>query len=128
MKCENCGSDVRSNQKFCTSCGGELNFTQEEMQYRPTAGKSFEYTDKGSILNFDRMITPSIIKFIFGLGVFIAAILSVITFLTLEGFTGLIAATFVFFVLTIVVRLNCEIIIVIFKIHECLVDIRRRDL
>lgn len=74
---------------------------------------------------FDKMITPTIIKFLFWVGV----ALSVIAGLAML-FQGGVSS--LFGILTIVIgplftRLYCELLIVIFKIHENLVAIRQQS-
>ncbi len=76
------------------------------------------------LLNFDSMITPSIIKIIYYIGV-VAVVLSGIALLFQGGpatFGGLI-----WIVLgPLVVRVYCELLIVMFKVNENLKEINER--
>lgn len=76
----------------------------------------------GSLFSFDRMITPKIIQIIFyiGLVVFVLAGVGIILTGELSPVVGLL----VIIVGPLLVRVNCELIIVIFKIHEALQSIR----
>lgn len=74
---------------------------------------------------FDKMITPTIIKFLFWIGVILTLIAGV-AMLFQGGVSSLLG------ILTIVIgplfiRLYCELLIVIFKIHENIVVIRQQS-
>lgn len=126
MKCQECGTRVSWDQKFCTSCGSEVEFVVDESPNLGSGQESFKEMNTGSIINFDRMITPSIIKILFLVGVAVAAVLSITMAIFTGGFVGFLLGMFLFLVLVIVSRVNCEIIIVIFKIHESLVAIKNK--
>lgn len=77
------------------------------------------------------MITPGIIKIIFILGIALTTILGLSMIIRGMGayfgggalvFMGLLTII----VGPILVRVNCELIMVLFKIHESLEDIRRK--
>ncbi|GEK89684.1 MULTISPECIES: DUF4282 domain-containing protein [Alkalibacterium] len=78
---------------------------------------------KDSFFNFDTMITPKIIQIIFYIGLAVSIV---------SGLTTIISGDSVFLGLAIliigplVIRVNCELVIVIFKIHEALQDMRYR--
>ncbi|WP_368646206.1 DUF4282 domain-containing protein [Alkalibacterium putridalgicola] len=78
---------------------------------------------KDSFFNFDTMITPKIIQIIFYIGLAISVV---------SGLTTMFSGDSVFLGLAIlvigplVIRVNCELVIVIFKIHEALQDMRYR--
>lgn len=76
---------------------------------------------KKSFFKFDSMITPNIIQLLFYIG---------LGFSVLAGFLMITAGDSTFLGLMVMVlgplliRINCEMIIVLFKIHEALQDIR----
>ncbi len=86
---------------------------------------------KGTFLNFDKMITPAIIKIIFIIGIALTTIIGLSMVIRGAGayFGG--GLLVIFGLLTIIlgpifVRINCELMIVLFKIHESLEEIRRK--
>lgn len=83
----------------------------------------------GKFLKFDRMMTPIIIKTIFWLGVLFSIIagLFMIGYGILSsnaGFPQMIIGVIILFLGPFVIRINCEMLIVFFKMQESLVDIR----
>lgn len=90
-----------------------------------------ENLGEGKFFSFDKMITPAIIKFIFIIGIVSTTLIGIgmiISGLTssfgggAQVFTGLL----ILISGPVLVRINCELMIVMFKIHEALEDIRRR--
>lgn len=83
----------------------------------------YGHTDRRahSFFKFDRMVTPKIIEviFIIGLVVTVLAGLAVMS-------ESMMAGVLVILIGPLMIRINCELIIVIFKIHEALQDIRQR--
>ncbi|WP_423188956.1 DUF4282 domain-containing protein [Alkalibacterium sp. f15] len=76
-----------------------------------------------SFFKFDNMITPKIIQIIFFLGLVISVLAGLLMIVAGDmAFAGLV----VIIMGPLLVRVNCEIIIVLFKIHEALQDIRYR--
>jgi len=93
-----------------------------------------------SFLNFERMITPIIIKILFWIGLIASAISGVVIFISLLimgisdgsfgaiilGFLGGIVAGILSFVLgALVTRIYSELLILIFQINESLTDIKQ---
>lgn len=85
----------------------------------------------GKFFSFDKMITPVIIKIIFIIGLIITTLIGLsMVFSGLRAHYG--GGVQVFFGLIILifgpvfVRVNCELMIVVFKIHEALEDIKRK--
>lgn len=77
----------------------------------------------GSFFNFDTMITPKIIQIIFYIGLAISIVSGLTTMFSEESvFLGLA----ILIIGPLVIRVNCELVIVIFKIHEALQDMRYR--
>lgn len=84
-----------------------------------------------SFLSFDKMITPGIIKIVFliGLGVSVLASLAMIImgFNSYYGGGAQVFFGILMLVLSpIIVRVQCELLIIMFKIHESLEDIKRK--
>lgn len=78
------------------------------------------------LINFDNMITPTIIKILFYIGVAASVLMSLVIMFT-GGWAVLLGL--IWLVLgPILVRVYCELLIVIFKIHESLVAIRRNTM
>ena len=71
-------------------------------------------------LSFKKMITPIIIQVLFWLGVIVVVIASLLNMFTQSFFYGL----GMLILGPILVRVYCEILIVLFKIHGCLEAIR----
>ena len=78
--------------------------------------------------NFDSMITPIIIKIVFwiGLGASVLTGLGIIiTGLEWGGGIQVIGGLLIIVVGPIIVRIYCELLIIMFKMHEALQDIRQ---
>lgn len=76
--------------------------------------------------SFDNMITPTIIKILFWIGVG-ASLLTGLIIMFAGGFAVILGL--IWLVLgPVLVRVYCELLIVIFKIHESLVAIRRNTM
>ncbi|MGD1278226.1 MAG: DUF4282 domain-containing protein [Tepidisphaeraceae bacterium] len=78
--------------------------------------------DVGEFLAFRKMITPLIIQIIFWIGV-VGCVIEAINFFTYGG-SAVIFGLFVLIVGPLVVRIYCELLIVIFRIYSELVAIR----
>ena len=83
----------------------------------------------GGYLSFDKMITPIFIKVAFWLGIIgsilggIGLIISGIASSNL-GFIQIIAGLLVFIIGPLIVRVYCELLIILFKIHESMHDVK----
>lgn len=87
------------------------------------SSNGYEQTGRSaqSFFKFDRMITPRIIEIIFIIGL----VLTVIAGLAVMS-ESIVAGVLIILVGPLMIRINCELIIVVFKIHEALQDIRQR--
>jgi len=74
-------------------------------------------------LSFRTMITPVIIKIIFLIGVVWTVIAALLTML--QGGVNVLAGLIFLFVGPLLVRIYCEILIVIFRINETLTEIKQ---
>lgn len=84
-----------------------------------------------TFLNFDKMITPSIIKIIFYISLGLIALVGLGMIITGIGssygggaqvFGGILFLIFS----PILARVQCELLVIVFKIHEVLVDIKNK--
>jgi len=71
-------------------------------------------------LAFRRFITPVVIQIIFWIGVGVSVIRGVALIATIGGANGIITGLIVLFVGPIAVRVACELIMAVFRIHEAL--------
>jgi putative exporter of polyketide antibiotics len=74
-------------------------------------------------LKFRKMITPIIIQLVFWLLV-AAVLISAIYIMVTGGLAGVFVGLFWFVFGVITVRVYCEMLILLFKMHECLEAIR----
>ena len=83
-------------------------------------------------LNFDKMLTPSIIKFVFWIGSGLTILFGLILMIGgaasdygggIQVFLGLLTILIGPFV----IRIYCELLILFFKIHETLQGLRKGD-
>jgi hypothetical protein len=80
-------------------------------------------------LHFDRMITGDIIKYVFWVLSGICVLMGVVTLLgsLAEGeFVGVLGAILIAVLGPVIIRIYCELMIILFKIHENLVAIRNK--
>jgi hypothetical protein len=79
----------------------------------------------GDFLNFNKMITPTIIKFIFWVGSGFSVLAGLILLFQggMESFFGLV----VMVVGPFMTRIYCELLIVLFKMHEALQTIASKS-
>lgn len=78
-----------------------------------------------TFLNFDKMITPTIIKIIF----YAALVISVLIGLSIMSRGGFfsIVGLIVIIISPLIVRVQCELLIVLFKIYEVLLGIKQSE-
>lgn len=79
-------------------------------------------TNQASFMKFEKMITPSIIQIIFIISVVISVLTGIVFLIGDNSFLGLV----IIVLGPLLSRINCELIIVIFKIHESLQIISRK--
>lgn len=88
-----------------------------------------ESEQMGGYLSFDKMITPIFIKIAFWIGVvgsLIAGIGAIITGLLSEGFgfIQILGGLLVIVIGPLVVRIYCELLIIFFKMHQSINEIK----
>ncbi len=76
------------------------------------------------LLSFDDMITPSIIKIIYYIGM-VGAVLGGIGMVFQGGTSTFIGLVWIVFG-PLIVRVYCELLIVMFKIYQCLKEMNER--
>jgi len=74
-------------------------------------------------LKFDKMIAPVIIQVVFWVGVVVVVLTGLVQLFT-GGFLGVITGLLTIVIGPLIVRLYCEIIIIVFKINDTLHEIR----
>ena len=82
--------------------------------------------------NFDKMITPAIIKVLFWIGIAVVAIIGlsgIVTglFMPYGGGKVVLTGLLTLVIGPIAVRVYCELLIVIFKMHEALEKIANKE-
>ena len=116
MKCANCQTNIPSDAEFCPSCG-------YDNRVKLSPPRVYNQPQKGGFFSFEKMITPSIIKFIFIIGLIIVILFGLMGISSSDSpvFSLLITAFSL-----IMWRVYCELMIVLFKIHENLVQIKNQ--
>ena len=157
MKCVNCEHE-QDKGNFCRRCGTALQgvdelqaekevVSQSETEAATTTSQSVvpplrkpapaaQPSGGGSFvkefLNFDKMITPSIIKFVFWIGSGLTILSGLIMMISgaassygggIQVFLGILTILIGPFV----IRIYCELLILFFKIHETLQEINKRN-
>ena len=145
MYCDNCGQENPDGTRFCAACGHVVNApaaaiastTEAARRLRSaatTAARSPAAKSSASLFsavfgNFDVMVTPKIIWLLVIAQVIggLMGLVSSIALMDQSGGAGLLMliATVVLSLIGIVAsRIFCEFIILLFKIHQALQDIR----
>lgn len=75
-------------------------------------------------ISFDKMLTPTLIKILFWIGVAISVLLGLS--LMFEGDFAVILGLLVIIVGPLITRIYCELLIVFFKIHESLTNLNKK--
>lgn len=76
----------------------------------------------GDFLAFRKMITPLVIQILFWLGVVVAIVMGLVTLVTADGLQKVLGLAMIVGG-PLVVRIYCELLIVMFRINESLTDI-----
>lgn len=82
-----------------------------------------------SFTNFEKMITPVIIKILFWIGVVFSVLMGLILFIggiAGNGGSAVLAGLILMLIGPLFTRVQCELLIVIFKIHETLNEINQK--
>lgn len=128
-----------SNESFGKEEVESSNFTQSTQNRQDTGNQRNnigavpvikEGTRKSSFFNFDKMISPEIIKGLFILSVFISTFaggMMILYWADTEEETFFFLGVFTIIVSPLVTRVISERSIILFKIHETLEEIRRNS-
>jgi len=76
-------------------------------------------------IHFDKMLTPLIIKIVFWIGVAFFVLMGIATMFE-EGFLSVLGGLLTIILGPLLVRVYCELIIIMFKIHESLNQLRKK--
>jgi len=143
--CGKCGSQLHENATFCANCGSAVGGAAEtpaggtpavtqQAYVAPAAPAHFEQSKGffGSLfdISFTSFVTGKIIKFLYvlaiialGLGIVAAAVIYSQQMPSQYAIGIVIAAPIVFFLYLILIRMQLEMIIVIFRMSEHLAEI-----
>jgi hypothetical protein len=142
MFCTNCGASNKRDSKFCVNCAEsltEVQITKKLLQARVL--KNVSYLKKVDFLHtlfdfsFSKFVSPKIVKFLYGLSILFAALLAV--FFIVVGFEAsmwfgifalLIGAPLILLLTVISSRVFLEMILVIFRMADCVQNIRVVDI
>jgi len=138
MFCTNCGAANENDAKFCVNCAEPLSDVQiEEERSRARVLTNASVLRKANFLqtlfdfSFSRFVSPRIMKFLYGLSMIFAGLMAL--FLIIVGFQTsmwfgifalLIGAPLLFLLTVISNRIVLELILVIFRMADCMENIR----
>ena len=141
MFCPNCGKEIPDGSKFCPYCGANLEGNVTSQSSPKESSSSDEYlanqkTYSGSgYFSFRTMITPIIVKWLYVIGMIAITIEGFITMFSRRGISyfgyyisggGFWEGLLVIVVGNLIWRVVCEVIILLFSIHEILASIERK--
>ncbi|WP_087974246.1 DUF4282 domain-containing protein [Oceanobacillus rekensis] len=75
-------------------------------------------------VSFDKMLTPTLIKVLFWIGVAFSVLSGLI--IMLDGGFAVILGLITIIVGPLITRVYCELLIIFFKIHESLTDLNKK--
>lgn len=90
---------------------------------KTTSGEVYDTMFK-EFISFDKMLTPTLIKILFWIGVAFSALTGLI--MMFDGGFAVILGLFTIIIGPLVTRIYCELLIVFFKIHEALTDLNKK--
>jgi hypothetical protein len=142
MFCTNCGASNKGDSKFCVNCAESLTEVQITKKLsRARVLKNVSYFKKVDFLrtlfdfSFSKFVSPKIVKFLYGLSILFAALLAV--FFIVVGFEAsmwfgifalFIGAPLILLLTVISSRVFLEMILVIFRMADCVENIRLVDI
>ena len=135
MFCTHCGAANQESARFCIHCARPLNEVQIERKLPKSRAKDFDSLQGLVDFSFRRYFSPTIIKSVYPLSIFLAGLIAV--FLVVAGFkisiwfgifALLIGAPLVFYLLTFSSRIFLETILAIFRIAENTNNISAMDI
>ena len=142
MFCTNCGASNKKDSKFCINCAESLTEVQITKKLsRARVLKNVSYFKKVDFLktlfdfSFSRFVSRKIVKFLYGLSILFAALLAV--FFIVVGFEAsmwfgifalFIGAPLILLLTVISSRVFLEMILVIFRMADCVENMRLVDI
>ena len=156
MKCANCQMEIPEIATFCPNRGHNNaeemkteNTTQENVMQQPETKQttnhqeqtqqsqmnqpiytqpSYQQPKTGGFFNFDKMVTLSIIKVIFIIGLIIIVLVGFGMMSEMSYYYDVhpILSILGMLLAGVLWRVNCELLIIMFKIHENLVQIKNQ--
>jgi hypothetical protein len=131
MFCTNCGATVPAGAANCPGCGKGMGAPAPQgnapQPYAP-APAPYQQGEPGwfgRFLNFEIMITPSIIKWLFIIGA-VVIILGCLIVMFRGGGAGFIGGLIAAPIILVYFRVLCELMIVFFAIHKETVTIKSK--
>lgn len=138
MFCTNCGASNENDAKFCVNCAESQNDVQlEEKLSRARGLKNVSVLKKVSFLqtlfdfSFRQFVSPRMMKFLYSLSMIFAgliALLLIIIGFEVSAWFGifalLIGAPLLFLLTVIFNRVILEMVLVIFRMADCMENIR----
>lgn len=120
IECPECKKEVSNQASNCPNCGYPL--SEMKMRKKWEEIQSIDSEDTQSFLKFEKMITPIWIKvcFIIGVIVFWIGAIGCLIDGNMWGFLLFFIVAPVFY------RFALETLIVVFSIHEAIMDIKRK--
>jgi hypothetical protein len=138
MFCTNCGAANENDARFCVNCAEPLSDVQieEERSHarvltNASVLRKFNFLQTLFDFSFSRFVSPRIMKFLYGLSMIFAGLMAI--FLIIVGFETsmwfgifalLIGAPLLFLLTVISNRIVLELILVIFRMADCIENIR----
>ena len=142
MFCTNCGTSNENDARFCVNCAESLSDVQIEGKCsRATVLKNVPVFKKVNFLqalfdfSFNQFISPRIMKFLYSLSMILAGLMAL--FLIIVGFETsmwlgilalLVGAPLLFLLTVISNRVALELILVIYRMADCMENIRLVDM
>jgi uncharacterized membrane protein len=137
MFCTNCGTSNKDDATFCIHCAESLSEVQiEEKPSRtralkvPSILKRVDFFHALFDLSFNRLVSPKIMKFLYGLSILSAALIALLfaiigfkTSMWFGIFALFIGAPLIFLLTVIYSRVLLEMILVIFRMADHLSQI-----
>ncbi len=137
MFCTNCGTSNKDDATFCIHCAESLSEVQiEEKPSRTRALKDASYLKGVDFfralfdLSFNRLVSPKIMKFLYGLSILSAALIALLFIIAgfkasiwFGIFTLFVGAPLIFLMTVIYSRVLLEMILAIFRMADHMSEI-----